>query len=98
MHTHAQTPRRWRTRRVPDVYPTRTRRVPDAYPTRTRRVPDAYPTRTRRVPDASTRAFTLQRQPDAYRSRPLRTPPDVVSVYRTNPTQWTQCVHGQTDA
>ena len=50
------------------------------------------------VPDASTRAFTLQLQPDAYRSRPLRTPPDVVWVYRTNPTQWTQCVHGQPDA
>ena len=47
------------------------------------------------VPDASTRAFTLQLQPDAYRSRPLRTPPDVVWVYRTNPTQ---CVHGQLDA
>ena len=45
--------------------------------------------------DASTRAFTLQSQPAANRSRPLRTPPDVVSVYRTNPTQWTQCVHGQ---
>ena len=50
------------------------------------------------VPDASTRTFTLQRQPDANRSRPLRTPHDVVSVYRTNPTQWTQCVHGQPDA
>ena len=50
-------------------------------------VPDA--------PDASTRAFTLQRQPATKRSRPLRTHPDVVSVYRTNPTQWTQCVHGQ---
>ena len=36
--------------------------------------------------------------PDAYRSRPLRTPPDVVWVYRANPTQWTQCVHGQPDA
>ena len=47
------------------------------------------------VPDASTRAFTLQSQPDAYRLRPLRTPPDVVSVYRTNPTQ---CVHGQPNA
>ena len=45
--------------------------------------------------DASTRAFTLQSQAAANRSRPLRTPPDVVSVYRTNPTQWTQCVHGQ---
>ena len=45
--------------------------------------------------DASSRAFTLQSQPAANRSRPLRTPPDVVSVYRTNPTQWTQCVHGQ---
>ena len=45
--------------------------------------------------DASTRAFTLQSQAAAKRSRPLRTPPDVVSVYRTNPTQWTQCVHGQ---
>ena len=44
--------------------------------------------------DASTRAFTLQSQAAANRSRPLRTPPDVVSVYRTNPTQWTQCVHG----
>ena len=53
-------------------------------------VPDA--------PDASTRAFTLQRQPDENRSRPLRSPPDVVSVYRTNLTQWTQCVHGQPDA
>ena len=50
------------------------------------------------VPDAFTRAFTLQRQPDAHRSRPLRTPPDVVSVYRTKPTQWTQCVLGQPDA
>ena len=50
------------------------------------------------VPDASTRAFTLQRQPNAYRSRPQRTPPDVVWVYRTNPTQWTQYVHGQPDA
>ena len=49
----------------------------------------------RSLPDASTRAFTLQSQPAANRSRPLRTPPDVVSVYRTNPTQWTQCVHGQ---
>ena len=47
------------------------------------------------APGASTRAFTLQRQPAANRSRPLRTPPDVVSLYRTNPTQWTQCVHGQ---
>ena len=47
------------------------------------------------APGASTRAFTLQRQPAANRSRPLWTPPDVVSVYRTNPTQWTQCVHGQ---
>ena len=47
------------------------------------------------LPDASTRAFTLQSQAAANRSRPLRTPPDVVSVYRTNPTQWTQCVHGQ---
>ena len=47
------------------------------------------------APGASTRAFTLHRQPAANRSRPLRTPPDVVSVYRTNPTQWTQCVHGQ---
>ena len=55
-------------------------------------VPDAA------VPDASTRAFTLQRQPDAHRSHPLRTHPVVVSVYRTNPTQWTQCVHGQPDA
>ena len=45
--------------------------------------------------DASTRAFTLQSQAAANRSRPLRTPPDVASVYRTNPTQWTQCVHGQ---
>ena len=45
--------------------------------------------------DASTRTFTLQSQAAANRSRPLRTPPDVVSVYRTNPTQWTQCVHGQ---
>ena len=45
--------------------------------------------------DASARAFTLQSQAAANRSRPLRTPPDVVSVYRTNPTQWTQCVHGQ---
>ena len=55
--------------------------------------------RTGRVcePDASTRAYILQRQVAAYRSRPLRTPPDVV-VYRTNPTQWTQCVHGQSDA
>ena len=50
------------------------------------------------VPDASTRAFTQKRQPDAYRSGPLRAPPDVVSVYRTNPTQWTQCVHGQPGA
>ena len=50
------------------------------------------------VPDASTRAFTLLRQPDANRSRPLRTHPDVVAVYRANPTQWTQCVHGQPDA
>ena len=49
------------------------------------------------APDASTRAFTLQSQADANRSRPLRTHPDVVSVYRTNPTQWTQCVHGQPD-
>ena len=45
--------------------------------------------------DASTRVFTLQSQAAANRSRPLRTPPDGVSVYRTNPTQWTQCVHGQ---
>ena len=45
--------------------------------------------------DASIRAFTLQSEAAANRSRPLRTPPDVVSVYRTNPTQWTQCVHGQ---
>ena len=50
------------------------------------------------VPDACTRASTLQGQPDAHRSRPLRTPPDVVSVYRMNPTQWTRCVHGQPDA
>ena len=50
------------------------------------------------APDASTRAFTLQSQADANRSRPLRTHPDVVWVYRTNPTQWTQCVHGQPDA
>ena len=50
------------------------------------------------APDASTRAFTLQSQADAYRSRPLRTHPDVVWVYRSNPTQWTQCVHGQPDA
>ena len=47
--------------------------------------------------DASTRAFTLQSQAAANRSRPrpLRTPPDVVLVYRKKPTQWTQCVHGQ---
>ena len=50
------------------------------------------------APDASTRAFTLQSQADANRSRPLRTHPDVVWVYRTNPTQWTQCVYGQPDA
>ena len=48
--------------------------------------------------DASTRAFTLQSQANANRSRPLRTHPDVDWVYRTDPTQWTQCVHGQPDA
>ena len=46
------------------------------------------------VPDASTRAFTLHRQPDANRSCPLGTLADVVSVYRTNRTQWTHTVVG----
>ena len=60
-----------------------------------RHVQAARRCRTSAVPGASTRAFILQRQPDAYHLHPLRTPPDVVSVYRTNPTQ---CVQGQPDA
>ena len=50
--------------------------------------------RTRRVHSLVHTAAPSRRVPFA----PTENTSEVVSVYRTNPTQWMQCVHGESDA